>query len=67
MSNWIAWTSQKPAAMQVVLTHHDGHVGADWVDNEMLRDAESGVKPVTDWMAVPPPPTMVQLELDFGE
>ena len=66
MSNWIAWASQKPTMMQVVLTHHDGQVGTDWVDSEMLRDAQSGVKPITDWMAMPRPPVMVQLELDFG-
>jgi len=65
MSNWIAWKDYQPAIMQTVLTHYNGKVGTDWVDSEMLRDAENGKKPVTEWMVMPRGPIMTQLELDL--
>jgi hypothetical protein len=53
MNNWIEYAKEKPAIMQMVHTAHAGNTGYDWVDTEMLRDAASGVKPVTWWMAFP--------------
>tara|TARA_R110000765_G_scaffold143473_4_gene245070 strand:- start:1015 stop:1248 length:234 start_codon:yes stop_codon:yes gene_type:complete len=58
MNEWKEWTKEKPESMLTVITHHNGKIGTDWVDNEMVRDAANGKKPVSHWMHLPKPPTI---------
>ena len=40
MNKWKEWAKEKPESMLTVITHHNGKIGTDWVDNEMVRESQ---------------------------